>query len=215
MLEAESDISLGARIRQVRRSQGLTQKAFADSLGIAQGYLSSLEAGKKIPSETLLIALTHLYHVDERWLLSGEGAPEAEILISAPAGEVRLSESRTPLLKRIPPEFPRGISAEDVLEYLSIPDTPSGCYAMVAYGDFMAPTIQDKDLVFFKPGEEARTGDVVLVSSKWDDTILRRYRINADGIWLSPDNSLYKPFQPASNCAIIGKVMAVWRKVKF
>lgn len=54
------EILITQRIKQLRLAKGLTQKAFSDSLGIVQGYLSSIERGLKIPSHILLMALPHL-----------------------------------------------------------------------------------------------------------------------------------------------------------
>ena len=207
------EVSIGERIRQVRQTHGLTQKAFADSLGIAQGFLSSLERGNKAPSATLLIAMTHRYRIDERWLTSGEGEPGAGTM---PGMDLlpEPSTGKTPLLKRITPDLPHRLDPADILDYLSLPGSSPECFALVAYGDSMAPTIQDNDLVFFRPGGNAENGDVVLVNSKWGDIILRRYRIKDDGEWFSPDNSAYSPFQLASNSQMIGVVTAVWRKMK-
>lgn len=207
------DTSVGARIRRLRKSRGLTQNAFANSLGIAQGYLSSIEHGRKAPSDTLLIALRHLYRVDERWLASGEEKPESGTPAALkPAPEP--SAGKTPLLRRISPEFPHRSEPEDILDHIALPGSSPDGYALVAYGDFMAPTIQDNDLVLFKPGGAIRNGDIVLVNSKWGDIILRRYRVNADGVWFAPDNSAYTPFQPGPHSRTIGVVTDVWRKVK-
>src|SRR6266480_1976283 len=73
-----SEISVSHRIKQLRLAKGLTQKAFAASLGIVQGYLSGIERGKKIPSHTLLMALCHIYGVREEWLAGGNDAKFAE-----------------------------------------------------------------------------------------------------------------------------------------
>jgi len=43
-----------------RESLGLTQAEFSELLGITQGYLSDLENGVKIPSDTLLLLLEHI-----------------------------------------------------------------------------------------------------------------------------------------------------------
>ena len=43
-----------------RESLGLTQYEFSELLGITQGYLSDLENGVKIPSDTLLLLLEHI-----------------------------------------------------------------------------------------------------------------------------------------------------------
>ena len=36
-----------------RKKLGLTQKELGEKLGIAQGYLSDIENGRKVPSDTL------------------------------------------------------------------------------------------------------------------------------------------------------------------
>lgn len=208
----ETEVLLGERIRKVRQSRGLTQKDFAESLGIAQGFLSSIERGRKAPSSTLLIAMTHLYQTDKKWLSSGEGGSGTGTL-SVKTSNVESSVTMTPLLRRIGPEFPQRLDPKDLLGYISVPGSPKDCYALVAYGDFMAPTIQDNDLVLFSVGGEVNNGDIALVNNKWGDTILRRYRSKDDGEWFSPDNSAYKPFQfPRSHA--IAVVTNVWRQMK-
>ena len=74
------EISVSQRIKQLRRAKGLTQKEFADSLGIVQGYLSGIERGKKIPSYTLLMALCFVYGVSKEWLSGGKDADFAQAL---------------------------------------------------------------------------------------------------------------------------------------
>lgn len=205
----ETDVPMGGRIRKVRQSRGLTQKDFAESLGIAQGFLSSIEQGKKAPSTTLLIAMTHLYQIDAEWLFSGEGGRG----VGATRPALESSVAKTPLLRRIAPDFPQRLDPEVLLGYISLPDSPPDCYALVAYGDFMAPTIQDNDLVLFKVGGEINNGDIALIKNKWGDTILRRFRIKDDGEWFSPDNSAYAPFQGPRSQAI-AVVTTIWRKMK-
>ena len=208
----EVDVSLGGRIRQVRRNRGLTQRDFAESLGIAQGFLSSIECGKKSPSTTLLIAMMHLYQIEAQWLFSGEVCQSVGTF-PAIGHALEPSVTMTPLLRRIAPEFPERLDPADLLGYISVPGSSPDCYALVAYGDFMAPTIQDNDLVLFRVGGEVNNGDIALVNSKWGDTILRRYRVKDDGEWFSPDNSDYKAFQSPRSRAI-AVVTTIWRKMK-
>lgn len=65
--------TISQRIKKVRLVKNLTQQAFANSLGISQGYLSEIEKGIKQPSDTLLIAIQYLYKINKDWLLTGEG----------------------------------------------------------------------------------------------------------------------------------------------
>src|SRR6266702_1477013 len=100
-----SEISISHRIKQLRLAKGLTQKAFAASLGIVQGYLSGIERGRKIPSYTLLMALCHIYGVREEWLSGGNGAKFAEMTQSNDHFWAEIAAG-IPLLKSIPGGFP-------------------------------------------------------------------------------------------------------------
>lgn len=206
-------LEIAHRIKEIRLSRGLTQQAFASSLGIVQGFLSDVERGKKLPSDTLLIALCHLYEINEQWLFTGTGETARR---TVPQEEMdRIVASRTTLLKRVPPEFPEGIDDEDVYDRIALPGVPEGCYALFFYGDFMSPTLLDGDLVLFKECDEFNNGDIVLLNNLWGETILRRYRIRDNEVMLAPDNPLYRPFRLEKNTRIFGKVLEVWRKIRF
>ena len=47
--------TISTQFKLKRKKMGLTQSKFADLLGIAQGYLSEIENGMKIPSNSLII----------------------------------------------------------------------------------------------------------------------------------------------------------------
>ena len=205
MLVEEYHPETGARIRQARTALGLTQKEFAASLGIVQGFLSGIETGRKNPSDTLLIALTHTPGINPDWLTKGTGETFKGSTSAATPG------ARAPLLDVIPENFPQ-LSTQSC-NYISVPNLPEGCYAIVCYGDFMAPTIRDGDLVIFAPDREQKSGDIILVNNRWGEPILRRYRLKDSDVYLSPDNPVYSAFQPDSGTRTIGTVVEVWRKM--
>jgi len=197
----------GARIKKARLALGLTQKEFAASLGIVQGFLSGIETGRKRPSDTLLIALSHTHGINPDWLKDGSG----ESFKNSTAADAPTAY-RAPLLDVIPEQFPE--DAGTIRRYVSVPEMPDGCFAIVCYGDFMAPTIRDGDLVIFKPdSEQKKSGDIILVNNRWGEPILRRYRLKDDEVYLAPDNPAYAPFRPDSDTRTIGTVVDVWRKV--
>lgn len=198
----------GERIKKARLALGLTQKEFAASLGIVQGFLSGIETGRKRPSDTLLIALSHTFGIDPHWLRDGSG----QSFKQAPA-DADPSGTRAPLLEVIPERFPDGSDA--ARRFVAVPGMPEGCYAIVCYGDFMAPTIRDGDLVIFKPNAERKSGDIILVNNRWGEPILRRFRMKDNEVYLAPDNPAYAPFRPDSDTRVIGTVVDVWRKVHF
>ena len=204
------EISVGERIKAARQAKGLTQKEFSASLGIVQGFLSGIETGRKTPSETLLIALCHYYRINEEWLFTGAGDMFREPEVT---GEGSLA-NRTPLFRKIPEGFPEEINEADIKDDVLLPNVPAGCYATIAYGDFMSPTIRDGDLVIFSPGGDFKNGDIVLVNNRWGDAILRKFRLKGTEVFLVSDNPVYSPFQPDPATKMIGRVLEVWRKIK-
>ena len=206
-----SEISVGQRIRELRLTRGLTQKAFAHALGIVQGFLSGIESDKKEPSTTLLYAICHKFDVPEEWLVTGSGGKQ----VPGPTDrrQTRENEAEIPLLDRIPAGFPESLRKEDIVSSIRLPNVPPGCYALIADGDFMAPTVRSGDLVIFRTGEEPANKSIVLVNNRWGEVILRRYRIRGDEIFFASDNSVYAPFTPNASTRIFGTVVGIWRKM--
>jgi transcriptional regulator with XRE-family HTH domain len=61
---------LGEKLRYLRTQSQMTQMALAQSLGLAQqGYISNLEAGRKMPSLDLVIQIADLFGVTADYLL--------------------------------------------------------------------------------------------------------------------------------------------------
>lgn len=61
---------LAEKIRLLRQQRGMTQVELAHILGIKhQGYISNLEAGRKLPSLDLLVQIADLFGVTTDYLL--------------------------------------------------------------------------------------------------------------------------------------------------
>lgn len=195
---------IGEIIKSVRVERAMTQHEFSKSLGIAQGYLSDIEHGKKLPSDTLLIALAHLYDV-----------PREVIQPLATLPPLPPGKSELPLLRSIS-RLPEGASPPgEVIDTIRLPGVRSGCYAVAAAGNFMAPTIWDGDIVVFSICDEVEHGDIVFLTNRWGEAILRRFRLKDNEVFFAADNNAYAPFRPDSDTRVIGKVEAVWRNVPF
>lgn len=63
---------IGKFIRQLRKEHHLTQKQFADRLGVTYQAVSKWENGKNIPDILLLKKISVIYRVDIKELLDGE-----------------------------------------------------------------------------------------------------------------------------------------------
>ena len=70
-------MTIGQRIAEKRREQGLSQEALGESLGVTRQSISKWEGDVTLPEIEKLIALSRLFGVSVGWLL-GEEFPEAE-----------------------------------------------------------------------------------------------------------------------------------------
>ena len=67
---------IGKRIKKIIEFRKLTQKEFSNSLGVAQNTISQLINESSNPSRLLIKAMSCLYSINEKWLLTGEGPME-------------------------------------------------------------------------------------------------------------------------------------------
>lgn len=65
-------LNVGIRIKNLRKTNQLNQKEFAEVLGISQGTLSDIESGKSNPSFETLQALKSKFDCDLNWLIGNE-----------------------------------------------------------------------------------------------------------------------------------------------
>lgn len=68
-------MTLGSRMKFVRKSNKMSQIAFAKTLGISQTHVSKIEKDIERPSETLLRFTSYMFAVNIEWLKTGEGEP--------------------------------------------------------------------------------------------------------------------------------------------
>ncbi|WP_165444102.1 helix-turn-helix domain-containing protein [Lachnoclostridium sp. Marseille-P6806] len=67
--------SCGARIRELRKSKGMTQEAMASDLHISDTHLRKLEAGNRSASIELYIEIAQYFEVSLDELLLGRRGP--------------------------------------------------------------------------------------------------------------------------------------------
>lgn len=68
----------GDRLKEWRLVQGLSQRALGSVMGVSQGYIGNIEAGRSEPSRNFLQKLTEQFGVSADWLLYGLGVPQSE-----------------------------------------------------------------------------------------------------------------------------------------
>lgn len=69
---------MNERIKLVRKNANLTLEKFGKRIGITAASCSTIESGKTNPSNQTILAICREFHINEKWLRTGEG--EIEII---------------------------------------------------------------------------------------------------------------------------------------
>lgn len=72
-MAVEINTELNNRIKQARLELGISQRAFADSIGISAPALSKIESNDNNPSEQTLRMICNQYSINREWLETGDG----------------------------------------------------------------------------------------------------------------------------------------------
>lgn len=63
--------TINERVRYVRQQNKLTQKQFAEKIGISREHLCRIESQKEKPSEQILLLIIAIFGINEDWLYNG------------------------------------------------------------------------------------------------------------------------------------------------
>lgn len=66
-------MTIGERIKEIRKSAGLTQQKFADKIGTKQNTVAQYEIGRNAPIDPVIAAICREFDVNETWLRTGDG----------------------------------------------------------------------------------------------------------------------------------------------
>lgn len=71
------EMTLGQRLKYLRKKERISQREFAEHAGISQGNLSDMENDKYLPSITTVISIIEYYGFAADWILFGIGPMKA------------------------------------------------------------------------------------------------------------------------------------------
>ena len=66
-------MTLGERIKKLRKDKNLTQQEFATEIGSTQNVLANYETGRRNPSSSVINNICKTFNINETWLRTGEG----------------------------------------------------------------------------------------------------------------------------------------------
>ena len=66
-------MTLGQRIKEIRKDNNLTQKEFADRISVSRPFISRMESDKEKPSVSLMKLIASSFGVELDWIMNGAG----------------------------------------------------------------------------------------------------------------------------------------------
>ena len=64
---------MNKRIKELRKTLGLTQLEFANKIGVKRNTVATYEMGRSVPSDSALSLICKTFDVNEIWLRTGQG----------------------------------------------------------------------------------------------------------------------------------------------
>jgi len=223
--KGDNMLSVGDRIREVRKKLRVNQDGLAKILGCTDGKIKGLEQGKTSaikPKDIDILSLK--YGFNPEWLDSGIGEmmiDKGELLLKEISiTEALLSSSiAIPYYKDINASAGHGcLNGECKAEYIKLSaDMLPGSVnikeldAIRVSGNSMTPTIQDEDIIFVDKSEAQAQNGKIFVVYLCDEVYVKRVFIDpvTKKLSLASDNPVFPTF--AADCEdfkIIGRVVA-------
>lgn len=98
------NMTLGERIKILRKKINLNQSEFGKKLGITESAVCSYENNRRIPSEQVIVSICREFNVDRDWLVDGEGndmfLPEPTEIIDELITQYDLDDTEIEILKK-------------------------------------------------------------------------------------------------------------------
>lgn len=202
--------SIGERIKEARKSAGLTQLELAKKTELSRSYIGDIEKDRYNPSVSTL-----------QLIATATNTPLEDLLPSTKPVSPIGRGVRIPVLGRVVAGIPIE-AVEEILDYEEITPELAATgefFALQVKGSSMEPTLRDGDVVIVKKQPTVDSGDIAIVLVNGNDATVKEVKEGPAGITLIGHNAaIYTP-QFYSNkeiqnlpVQIIGKVVEMRRK---
>ena len=174
---------IGAVIRQLRQSRGLTLRQLAVQLEIHFSHLSKIENGRDQPGRAVLNRVAQVLQVDLDVLLGEAGRQERPFRV---LGRIAAG---------VPMDAIENVETFDLTRVFD----PQDHFLLRVQGDSMIlDGINDGDLAIIRHAQTARNGQTIAAVVDDEQATLERYRQEGDVVVLIPANERMQPMRYAA-----------------
>ena len=205
-------------IRQCRKKQGLTQKAFAELFHVDQTSVSKWELGKSYPDVAVALRLSSYFGISlDRIFGNPLSFGVIRLPVQTDAGTEKLTDSKERVQDFIEVsynELSKCFTEEELLRDRSVlMNIADHFFAMRVNGDSMKPRFLDGDIVIVKKQSYVESGRIAAVCSDNKNTGIYKVKWQKKGVDLISQNPAYdtefvtKSDYDAGNLVILGPVV--------
>lgn len=70
---------MNKRIKEIRQNAGMTQREFADRIGVSRNTIAAYETDARVPIDAIIVSICREFNVNEDWLRTGLGNMYTEV----------------------------------------------------------------------------------------------------------------------------------------
>lgn len=220
----KNNSSIGNRVVELRKKQGLARPALAEKLGVSLSALQNWEINQTEPQATKIIELADLLETTTNYLLHGIEEEECEKpVLAAPTfvdddfvwvddfRDVRVSAGFGAFNEEQYPDQTKVERAWLIARGLNA----ANCAMFTVNGESMYPTLKDgEEIIVDRSKKELHEGKIYVLNhqgSMW----VKKVQIDFNGIELISDNKSYRPIkltaEEANELIVIGQVVRGYR----
>lgn len=203
--------SIGERIKDARKSAGLTQLELAKKTDLSRSYIGDIEKNRYNPSVSTL-----------QLIATATNTPLENLLPSTKTASPKGRGIRIPVLGRVVAGIPIE-AVEEILDYEEITPELAATgefFALKIRGHSMEPRMMEGDVVIVRKQEDVESGDVAIVLVNGNEATVKRVKKQEEGITLIANNiSVYEPHYYSNKeikelpVRILGKVIELRGKL--
>lgn len=182
-------MTMGERIKQLRRQKGLTQEELGKYIGVKKAAVMKYEKGNvQNMKRSSIETLSKLFDVTPSYLMCLEENENNN--------DNKLTYKRIPVLGSIPAGVPIEL-IQDIIDFEDISENMlkggKEYFALKVKGDSMWPKYLDGDTIIILKQEDCESGQDAIVMVNGDDGTFKRVFKTDKGITLQPLNNEYMP----------------------
>ena len=199
------------RLKELRKSRRVSQRALAAALGVTQQAVGKWEMGRSTPDPATIARIADFFGASADYLLGCSGQRQRAAFSAG--GEQYVS---VPIIGTVKAGYDALAFEEDYGSAVADVHNPQEYFYLLVRGDSMEPQISDGDLALVRRQTDVEFGQLAVVLIDGEEGTLKKV-IKKDGaVILQPFNPAY-PTQvfmgkDLENLQVVGKVVETKRR---